>query len=220
MKNAFLGSIITFFLIFSCNKDNTKQHSNNINVPHSLKTKSQEYTIDTNISSVNWTGYKIEKSLNLSHFGTLSFKKGFLKTKNNNIESGVLYIDMNSITNHDIQNSSQNNKLINTLKNKNFFSVTKYPIAEFVLNSVQKIDGNSDFNFSLIGTLKIKDQSKNIRVKTNIRNENDKLFLNTEKFSINRKDFNLNYQGLPNILIQDHFDLQISLVANSKNTCN
>jgi polyisoprenoid-binding protein YceI len=70
------------------------------------------------------------------HEGNVSFKKGELHTTNNNITGGFFEIDMNTITNSDIETPESNESLVDHLKNEDFFDVKKYPTAKLKMTKV------------------------------------------------------------------------------------
>ncbi len=213
MKKVVLSFVIVLFSLVSC-KDSSKGtlHSETA-VPVS---SSGEYLLDITQSKINWTGYKIQKSLNLSHFGTIQFKEGNFNFKNNQLESGTFIADLSTLKDDDLEDPSQNKKLVDHLKDTDFLNVNTYPLCTFTIISSKNIDGVSDYNTEIKGTLKLKDNTKDIVIKANIRLENNMVFLNTEKFSVRRQDFELNYNGMGDVLINDDFDLQVSLVGKSK----
>jgi hypothetical protein len=55
-----------------------------------------QYVVDTLNSRVEWKGYKIFKSENTSHFGTIKFESGDVTVKEK-LESGKFVADMASL---------------------------------------------------------------------------------------------------------------------------
>ncbi len=85
----------------------------------------QEISVNTDLSELKWTGKKVTGE----HWGYIQLKDASLSVKNNQIQSGVFKIDMESINNQDIENEKTNAQLIGHLKSDDFFSVDKYPVA-------------------------------------------------------------------------------------------
>jgi polyisoprenoid-binding protein YceI len=214
MKKTLLGFAIILLSAISC-KNPAKEPTPPVS-SGTLSPSSGSYHVNPEQSEINWTGYKIQKSLNLNHFGTILFKEGILNFNGDHLNNGTLIADLSSLKDEDEEDPALNQKLTEHLKSKDFLDVATYPDAVFTITSSQNIEGISDFNTELKGTLKFKKNSKNISVKANIRTEKNTLFLNTEKFSVNRQEFGINYKGINDILINDHFDLQISLTAELK----
>ncbi|MDR2122217.1 MAG: YceI family protein [Flavobacteriaceae bacterium] len=214
MKKTLLSFVIILLSIISCKKP--AKETTHLMTADSLSSPSGEYKLDISQSIVNWTGYKIEKSLNLNHFGTLSFREGTLNFKYSRLDSGILIVEVSSLKDEDEENPGLNQKLTEHLKSKDFLDVNTYPTAVFTITSSRNIEGISDFNTELKGVLNLKNRTKNISVRANVRIEKNTLHLHTEKFSLNRQDFGITYEGISPILITDDFDLQISILAHLK----
>ena len=215
MKKTLLGFVIILFSIISCKKASEKSTDAQSVSPQPSQSQEYVYTIDTEQSIINWSGYKIQKSLNLNHFGTIRFKEGDI-TFDRILKNGTFIADMSTLTDDDLEDSSLNKKLTEHLKSKDFLDTTAYPTATFTINSVTPVEKNSDYNTELNGSLTFKDISKDITLKANTRTNKNTLFLNTERFSISRKDFNIIYKGPGDAIISDNFDIQISIIAQIK----
>ncbi len=215
MKNVLLGLLIILFSIISCKDSSRTSTQQEIATSSPSVSEQKEYQLDTTKSKIKWTGYKVQKSLNLNHFGTMKLKEGTLIFNHGLPESGTLTADLSSLQDEDLEDTNQNKKLTDLLKSKDFFDTNTYPLSTFTITSSQKIEGASDFNTEIKGTLKLKNISKDILVKANIRTEDNTIFLNTEKFSVKRQDFGITYTGTKDMFIGEDFDLQISLTANS-----
>jgi hypothetical protein len=63
--------------------------------------------LDTLNSKVEWKGYKVFKSENTSHFGTIKFESGDVTVKDGKLESGKFVADMNSLTSVDLKDSPE-----------------------------------------------------------------------------------------------------------------
>lgn len=68
--------------------------------------------INTEKSTIEWTGEKITGK----HMGTISIESGFLDVKKDMVSGGKVVINMNSITNTDIENEDYSQKLVAHLK--------------------------------------------------------------------------------------------------------
>lgn len=112
----------------------------------------QTFKANIESSSLKWTGTKVVGS---SHYGYVKLKEGSLELKKGNIQAGQFVIDMNSMTNTDIDNEEYNKKLVGHLLSDDFFGVEKHPIATLNVNSVTKFK-NSQATAS--GHLTIKGQ--------------------------------------------------------------
>lgn len=99
------------------------------------KPDSDTYEIDTN-SLVHWTGRNIANA----HDGKVKIQKGSITIKDNKLVSGSITLDMNTISNSDLDDSELNKGLVDHLKSSDFFEVDKYPTATIDIVSVKPID--------------------------------------------------------------------------------
>ena len=113
-------------------------------------------------------------------------------------------IDAASIT-------SDNPKLTGHLKNADFFDVEKFPKARFESTGI-KAGGEKGATHTVTGNLEIRGQKKSITFPANIKLESGKASVDAE-FSINRKDFGLNYPGKVDDLIRDDVVIKLSIRA-------
>lgn len=123
----------------------------------------QEKTLSVFESKLTWKGFK---KIGEKHEGSLKLAKGQIVTKGNEIVGGEFIFDLQSIENSDIPKDSEYNaKLVNHLKSEDFFDVSKYPQAKFVITSAKKLSGDE---YELTGKLTIKDQTFDHTIKAKI----------------------------------------------------
>nr|WP_321410518.1 YceI family protein [uncultured Carboxylicivirga sp.] len=115
----------------------------------------QKKEIKSDDSKIVWTGKKIAGS----HTGEIDLKNGYLVLEKGKLTGGKFVIDMNSITNTDLEDEGYNAKLVGHLKSDDFFGVEKYPTSEFVITKVTEL---SDDKVKVSGTLTIKGKSEDI----------------------------------------------------------
>ncbi len=145
----------------------------------------EKLPIDVNKSSIKWMG---ELALFFGkHEGFINFKEGYFIKTNDLISGGEFIIDMNSMTNTDIEEQEGKDGLINHLKDPDFFDVKKYPISKLVFT---KVEYSNSKNVKIEADLTIKDVTKPIFFYVNFDYKNKEM--NT-RFKINRKEFNVNY---------------------------
>ena len=87
-----------------------------------------------------------------------------------------------------------------------FFDAQNHPTATFVSSSLKKQAGDQ---YQVTGTLTIRGQSKEISFPAKIKQ--DKGFNASTEFSINRKEYNIMYNGKADNLIRDGVVLKINL---------
>ena len=123
--------------------------------------------IDSKKSKLNWLGglkYNVK-----DHYGEILVKNGRFKIDENKSISGKLVVDMNSISNEDVDVQWKQN-LISHLKSEDFFDVKKFPEATIEINSskiIEKLDNNI-FKAQVDADLTIKSFKNKIRFNAEI----------------------------------------------------
>ncbi|MEM7602083.1 MAG: YceI family protein [Verrucomicrobiota bacterium] len=108
---------------------------------------------------------------------------------------------------------SDNEKLTEHLKSPDFFDVEKFPTSKFTLDSVESAEG--DDMYQLSGELDLHGVKKTIAFPAKITKGDGKVHLDAE-FSINRRDFDINYDGKANDLIRDGVVIKLAMVAKEQ----
>lgn len=169
------------------------------------------YKVDVNASTVQWMGYKVTGS----HTGTVKLKSGSLEYDNGRLKGASFDIDMTTIRCTDLEGDMAG-KLVGHLSSDDFFGVATYPTATFTLT--RAIPQDSKGNYKLIGNLRIKETTKEIKFMANIM-EKDGRITASGKMTIDRSDYNVRYgsgsffDNLGDKTIYDEFDIQFNLVA-------
>lgn len=116
------------------------------------KAASTEKTLKAS-GNIEWTGTGIGKA----HTGMLSLKTGEVIMNKNEVTGGQFVFDMNTI-------SYKNEKLVGHLKSADFFEVTKYPEAKFVIKSVKALPkaAAGSPTHEITGDLTIKDKTNSV----------------------------------------------------------
>lgn len=84
-------------------------------------------------STVTWIGKKIGKV----HRGDIRVKNGIITFENGQLTRGEVVIDMTTITNRDLKDEDERNKLETHLRSDDFFGVDKHTEARFVLTRAE-----------------------------------------------------------------------------------
>ncbi|WP_430817134.1 YceI family protein [Carboxylicivirga sp. RSCT41] len=121
-----------------------------------INVSAQSHKANVEKSTVKWTGTKVVGS---SHDGFIKLSEGELEVKDDKIASGQFVIDMNSITNTDLDNKDYNQKLVGHLKSDDFFGVATYPTAKLEIRKASAFNNNKA---SVKADLTIKGQTKPI----------------------------------------------------------
>ena len=169
------------------------------------------YNVDTASSSIVWTGYKVTGK----HTGTVKVKNGTLSWDSGKLTGGSFEIDMNTITDTDMEGEYAG-KLVGHLKSEDFFGVAKFPTSKFVITKA--IPQDTKGNYKIIGNMTIKETTKEVKFFASVT-ENAGTINASGKITIDRSEYNVRYgsgtffDGLGDKTIYDEFDLQVSLVA-------
>jgi polyisoprenoid-binding protein YceI len=148
-----------------------------------------------------------------------------------NVNGGNFVLDMNSmvVSGPKGADAASNNKLLGHLKSPDFFEVSKYPDATFVITAVNPFSGTvkdttdprqesiskykvADPTHSVSGNLTIKGIAKNIEFPARITisgNAADAI----ARFNVDRTQWNLVYPGKPDDLIRNEIHFGIMLKA-------
>ena len=166
--------------------------------------------VDKSSSDVQWVGRKVTGE----HNGHIEVSGGFIIKNKEELESGEILINMQSITVDDIENPEWNQKLVTHLKDDDFFNSEKYPIAKFLFN---KFKGKgADTHVS--GEMTIRDKSVPMNFILNVAVETDSSYA-TGSINIDRTLFDVRYgsgkffKDLGDRMIMDEFTLNFKVIA-------
>lgn len=216
-KGLFSIAVPAFFaaaVLISCTKEKPLTSESN----EVVTTKDgNQYVLDTLNSRVEWKGYKIFKSENTGHFGTIKFESGDVTVKDGKLESGKFVADMNSLTSEDLKNDAEQlDKLNGHLKSGDFFEVEKFPTASYEITKVTP-SAEGDYNTTLDGNLTVKGITKPVQFKANVAVKNGEVSIKTEPKDIKREEFGVKFQApAENGVIKDEVTLQINVKALEK----
>jgi len=168
----------------------------------------QKVEVNTENSSIEWLGKKIGGQ----HEGNIQVKSGYFELKNDKIVAGRFVVDMTTITNSDLKDEGNNQKLIGHLKSDDFFGVEKFPTASLVVTKSSKF---SNGKATVIGDITIKGKTDTITFEV-VREGNTY----SAKINIDRSKFDVKYgsnsffDNLGDKAINDIFTLDISLAIS------
>lgn len=211
--SAFLLISATVFII-SCGKDKPVTSESNEVL---TTTDGQVYVVDTLNSKAEWKGFKVVKSDNTSHIGSLKFESGEVTVKDKKLESGQFVIDMNSISNEDLKEEEYNGKLLGHLKSADFFDTAKFPTASYEITKVTEAAAGSDYNTVLDGNLTLKGITKPFNFNANVKVADGELTIASEPKDISRDEFGIKFQ-MPAAegLIKNEINIQVKIKAIEK----
>jgi polyisoprenoid-binding protein YceI len=178
------------------------------------------YEADTSASEIAWKGSKPTGT----HTGTVRLASGSLSVEEGNVEAGNFTIDMNTITDTDLDGKMKANleaHLKGTVEGKegDFFNVTQYPEATFELTGISEKEGKQ----MVSGNLTIKEKTNNIEFPAVISMDENTITLKSEPFRIDRTKWDVNFgsksvfDNLGDKFIDDEIELTITMVAKKAN---
>lgn len=163
--------------------------------------KGQKYSITPANSKIEFVGSKVTGS----HNGAFQKFSGEVDYTGDPTTSRVnITIDTDSITTDDA-------KLTTHLKTADFFDVAKYPQATFVSTAI-KPGGERGASHTITGNLTLHGSTKAVTFPATITAAGDAITVDSN-FSINRKDFGINYAGAADNLIRDDVVLSLKIRA-------
>ena len=171
----------------------------------------QDIKVNAKKSEIKWTGKKVTGE----HTGFIKVKEGNLSFKEGNISNGSFIIDMNSITNTDMEDKEYNQKLVGHLKSDDFFGVEKFPTAKLHITNAKSFE---KYQAEVEATITIKGITQPITFTVKQAN---KSYVAT--IVIDRSKFDVKYgsgsffDNLGDNLIYDDFTLYVKLVVQNPN---
>ena len=211
---SFISAAVFASVLISCGKDKpVTSESTEVTTTK----EGSVYVVDTLNSKIEWKGFKIFKSENTSHFGTIKFESGDVTIKDGKLESGKFVADMNSLENVDLKDDAeQKAKLEGHLKSGDFFEVIKFPTASYEITKVSPNEAG-DYNTLLDGNLTIKGITKPMQFNANVSVKEGEVSIATEPKDINREEFGVKFQmPVANGVIKDEVNIQILIKALEK----
>ena len=184
MKKLIVLAIAFSTVLTSCKEEKKVEVKEEVTV---IKSASDINNVDLSTSVLNWKGSKPTGD----HNGTVMLKSGGILIENEAITAGEFVVDMNTITNLDMKGKKGAGNLEKHLKNSDFFDVTIFPIAKFVIT---KVEENGE-KLAVTGNLSIKDVTKSITIPATLSKVEGSYVFKSDNFNIDRADFNVKYKS-------------------------
>lgn len=152
--------------------------------------------VDAEASAISWVGRKVTGK----HDGGFNDFDGSLTFADGEPESLEFEIDMNSLY-------SDNERLTGHLKTGDFFLVEEHPTATFQSTSI--VD-NGDGTYQIAGNLTMRGVTKSVAFPATVHMGDDSIHA-TSEFTINRRDWEINYDGMADDLIKDEVEVMLDM---------
>lgn len=211
-------ALVTAAIAVSCGSGSDSEASQVGQEQEAAEMVGGTYAVDTEASSITWTGGYIVGDD--SHSGTLNLSEGSLSVKDGKITGGNFTMDMNSIAVTDDMDEGKKGYLIGHLKgtsgdskkDADFFQVTNYPTASFEITGVE---GNE-----ISGNLTMLDSTHNVTFTAEITVEDGKLTASTENFTFDRTLWGIMFKSTvigfaKDKAMKNEITISINLTANA-----
>ncbi len=170
------------------------------------------YAVQTDASNVKWEGNMLAVGgVSLyGHHGTVAVSKGELTLNNGKVENGMVVIDMSSINpiNEGYQDvdGGRSTDLVGHLSSDDFFNVTEFPTAEFLVKEHTEA--------GLVGTLTVRGISQEEVIENVSIAEVDGNVTASGKLVFDRQQFGAKFaMPVADKIISDDIVLNITVVA-------
>ncbi len=186
MKKLILSLAVVAIALTSCKGEKKVETKEEVKVEEKVTNPINSYNVNVSESTITWKG---DKKIGDAHNGTINIEKGLFDVENGTVKAGEFVINMNTITNSDLEAGKGKEKLEGHLKAADFFDVEKFPTAKFVVASSEIKDGK----LHITGNLTIKDVTKSITVPASLSENGNDISLKSDKFMVDRTDFGVKY---------------------------
>ena len=179
-----------------------------------------EYTVAEG-SYLKWRGFKTYVAS--EHIGTIGVQSGTFAMAGDQLVGGTVTMDMNSITDVDIEDEGKRGYLEGHLKSQDFFFVESFPTAVFEVVEVRE-EATDATPYVVVGNLTIRGITNSIEFPANVFVEEGSVRLEAPAFSIDRTKWNVKYhdsddatiaETLKEDLIDHSIELTINVVATN-----
>jgi len=217
MKKVVLMLFVFAIVMSSCSNNGKKAETKDAEKVTVVKNeKTNDYNKIKSGSVIKWRASHLGGTN--KRFGNVFLKNASVLVNQGKVSNATFLIDMNTITVESFpEGSDQKRDLTRHLKSSDFFDVQKYPVSKFELTKIKGIEGK--FNSEVTGNLTIKDVTKSITFKANVKVDDNKVSVKSEDFSVDRTDWNLKYHvkgspGIPvNYLISNDIGFTIDITV-------
>jgi polyisoprenoid-binding protein YceI len=195
------AALTAFLFAAGCSDPADNVHKSSASEPHKnvagASQSGKPYAIRAE-STIGFVGSKVTRSHNggFKNFaGTINVAGGKI------VGATEIKIGMQSTW-------ADDKRLEGHLKSRDFFDVGNFPVATFTATGVEPAGAPQ----KVTGNLNLHGVTKSITFPADIKITEDAVTVRAE-FAINRRDFNINYPGMPNDLIRDNVVIKLDVKA-------
>lgn len=186
MKKVLLAVAFVAVGFVSCKKEKKVETKQKVEVKEKVKVVDKG-NVNIAESKITWKGTKPTGA----HNGTVNLERGSLTVEEGILKAGEFIIDMKSIVCEDLKAGDGKEDFEGHLKNADFFDVTKFPTAKFIVSSSEK----KDDKLLVTGNLTIKDVTKSITIPATISETDSITTFKSDVFKVDRTDFGIQYKS-------------------------
>ena len=167
-------------------------------------------------SYLKWRGFK--SFVASEHVGTIGVQSGTFAVSEDKLVGGTFTIDMNSISNEDIEDEGKRGYLEGHLKSQDFFFVDSFPTAVFEIVEVRE-EATEETSSVVVGNLTIRGITNSIEFPANVTVEEGTVQFTAPTFTIDRTKWNVKFHDkedatIAETLKEDLIDHSIELTIN------
>jgi len=170
-----------------------------------------DFQVDVSSSKLEWFASKVTGK----HNGEVKLQSGSLVLEGDQLKSGMVVIDMKSITVLDIQDPKYNKKFVGHMHSADFFETDKFAKAVLKIKSATK---SGDNTYQVKAELMIKGYTNEVTFPATIQQKEGKLHASAE-LEINRAKWHIKYgstsffKGLGDKAIHDEIKFKVHLMS-------
>lgn len=177
-------------------------------VEKAVPAEAESFAVDMAASSIGFIGAKVTDQ----HVGEFKDFNGKVSLLAGKIDGGQVEFEVKP---ESVVVDGGLPKLEGHLKSADFFDVETHPTARFVSTEIKSGSDVEGMTHTVTGNLVMRGTTKSVTFPASIVVAADAVKAKTE-FGINRKDFGIQYPGMPDDLIKDNVLLKIDLTAPRK----
>ena len=218
MKPIFILFSLCILLFTTSCKPKAEEASVTTETP---KEKGNDFAINTSLSELKWEAFQPLGG----HEGIIPIREGVVIVENGNVTGGKVIFDVKNLRVTDLEGEDKQNLEEHLRSDKpgkedDFFNVSKYPNASFVVTNVTPLSGDPEGTHSFTGDLTLRDITKPVTFKANVDlGAVDAVKITGGPFTIDRTEWGIKFRSkkffddLKDDFVNDEVKLQFTIGA-------